>query len=182
MESVPALTSAARRAGRHLLAQPLPAPSALWRGGGRRGLTAAVCAVLPLVVGGSAGEPGLGAAGALGAFTAIYGHALPYRRRAVVVAGVALAMTVAAWLGALTGPHPVVLALVCGGLAALGTVATAVWRIGAPGPVGFVIVCGGSSALGTSPGEHVLAAGAAAALAWAGCMLPWLWDRTGPER
>ncbi|WP_141137542.1 FUSC family protein [Blastococcus mobilis] len=179
---MPALTSPARRAWRHLLGQPLPTPSALWQGGGRRGVTAAACAVLPLIVGVSAGEPGLGAAGALGAFTAIYGHALPYRRRAVVVAGVALAMTVAAWLGALTGPHPVVLALVCGGLAAVATVATAVWRIGAPGPAGFVIVCGGSSALGTAPGEHALAAGAAAALAWVGCMLPWLWDRTGPER
>lgn len=182
MELVPALPPPIRRTGRAVLGPPLPRPAALWRGGGRRGVTAALCAMLPLAIGIALDQPGLGAAGALGAFTAIYGHALPYRRRAVVLAGVALGMTLSAWLGALTGHHSGTLSFVVGALAAAGTAGTAVWRIGPPGAVGFVIVGGGSSALGTTPGEHLLAAGAAAALAWGGCMVPWLWDRTGPER
>ncbi|WP_170977628.1 FUSC family protein [Blastococcus sp. CCUG 61487] len=168
-----------RQAGRSAFGPSLPT---LWQSGGRRGLTAAVCAVVPLSVGVAFDEPGLGAAGALTAFSAIYGHALPYPRRAVVVAGVASGLAIAGWLGALTGQHPVALSLLVGVLAAVGTVATAVWRIGPPGAVGFVIVAGGSSALGTSPTEHLLVGVAAAALAWIGCMLPWLWDPTGPER
>ena len=48
-----------------------------------------------------------------------------------------------------------------------------------------MLVVGGSSALGTGPADlaaHALAAAAGATLAWAGCLLPWLWDPTGPER
>jgi uncharacterized membrane protein YccC len=120
-----------------LLGPPLPALPALWRTGGRRGVTAAVCTALPLACGIALGRADLGSAAALAAFTSVYGHALPYRRRAVVVAGVGVALTVASTLGALAGGHPVVLAL---------------------------------------------AAAAGATLAWAGCLLPWLWDPTGPER
>jgi uncharacterized membrane protein YccC len=168
-----------------LLGPPLPALSALWRTGGRRGVTAAVCTALPLACGVALGRADLGSAAALAAFTSVYGHALPYRRRAVVVAGVGVALTVAGTLGALAGGHPVVLALLCGALAAAAAAATVHWRIGPPGPLGLVLVAGGSSALGTGPADlaaHALAAAAGATLAWAGCLLPWLWDPTGPER
>ncbi|MCW2702781.1 MAG: Membrane protein of unknown function [Blastococcus sp.] len=171
--------------GSHLFGPPLPAFRSMWDTGGRRGVTAAICVVVPLLLGTWFDRPDLGAAAALGAFTAVYGHALPYRRRAIVVAGVGLALTVAAGLGALTGRHPVALSLVCGVLAAAAAVATGVWRIGPPGPLGIVLVCGGCSALGGQPSEvvvHLLAAAGGAALAWCACMLPWLWDPTGPER
>jgi hypothetical protein len=182
---VPVLPSPVRRIDGHLLGPPLPGLSALWQSGGRRGVTAAVCMVLPLLAGTLLDRPHLGAAGALGAFTAIYGHALPYRRRAIVVAGIGLVLTVAAGLGALTGPHPVALSFVSGGLAAGAAVAARVFRIGPPGPLGVLLVSGGTSALGTTPSEAggiVLAAAGGAALSWCGCMLPWLWDPTGPER
>ena len=167
-----------------LLGPPLPALLALWQTGGRRGVTAAVCTVLPLAVGVTLGRADLGSAAALAAFTSVYGHALPYRRRAVVVACVGVALTVAGTLGALAGQHPVALALLCGALAAAAAAATVRWRIGPPGPLGLVLVAGGSSALGTGAelGAHAPAAAAGAALAWAGCLLPWLWDPTGPER
>jgi hypothetical protein len=185
MGVVPALPSPVRRMDGHLLGPPLPGLAALWQAGGRRGVTAAVCVVLPLVVGTLLDRPQLGAAGALGALTAIYGHALPYRRRGPVVAGIGAALTVAAGLGALTGAHPVALSFVSGGLAAAAAVATRVWRIGPPGPLGIMLVSGGASALGTEPSEVggvMLAAAGGAALSWCGCMLPWLWDPTGPER
>ncbi|WP_143087140.1 FUSC family protein [Geodermatophilus ruber] len=176
--------SPVRRVRPHLLGPSLPALSALWQTGGRRGVTAAVCIVVPLAVGVALGRPELGSAAALGALTAVYGHALPYRRRAVVVAAVGVTLAVAGTLGALTGPHPVLLSLLCGALAAGAAAATVVWRVGPPGPLGIVLVAGGSSALGTAgePGLHLLAAAGGAALAWIGCMLPWLWDPTGPER
>ena len=75
--------------------------------GGRRGVTAAICVVDPAASSASSlDRPALGAAAALAAFTAIYGHALPYRRRAVVVAGVGAALTLAGGLGAPHRPTP----------------------------------------------------------------------------
>jgi len=93
----------------------------------------------------------LGTAAAFGGFTAIYGHALPYRRRAVVSAGVGLALTTAVLLGGLSGPHPAVLALALGLIAAAATAATAIWHIGPPGPLMAVLVGGSASTLGADP-------------------------------
>ncbi|GAB3301940.1 hypothetical protein GCM10027451_05650 [Geodermatophilus aquaeductus] len=182
---MPAAPSRTRRVGTHLVGPPVPALSALWQGGGRRGVTAAACLALALATGTALGRPDLGSAAALASFTAVYGHALPYRRRAAVVAAVGVVLTGSSTLGALAGRHPVPLVLICAGLAAAAAAASVVWRVGPPGPLGVVLVAGGSSALGTAPGGlggHALAAAAGAALAWAGCMLPWLWDPTGPER
>ncbi|SDC58634.1 Fusaric acid resistance protein-like [Geodermatophilus telluris] len=170
---------------RPLLGPPVPVLPALWQAGGRRGVTAAACLVAALAAGVAAGRPDLGSAAALASFTAVYGHALPHRRRAGVVAAVGAALVLSSTLGALTGRHPVVLVLTCAALVAAAAAAAVVWRVGPPGPLGVVLVAGGSSALGTAPGgllPHALAAAAGAALAWAGCVLPWLWDPTGPER
>jgi hypothetical protein len=185
MRVVSAAPSRVRRVRPHLVGPPLPALSALWQAGGRRGVTAAVCMTVPLALGVAAGRADLGSAAALAALTAVYGHALPYRRRAVVVAAVGVTLTVAGTLGALAGGHPVALSLLLGAMAAAAAAITVLWRVGPPGPLGIVLVAGGSSALGTAPGDlwlHALAAAGGAALAWAGCMLPWLWDPTGPER
>ncbi|MGX5658070.1 hypothetical protein ACWKWC_25080, partial [Geodermatophilus nigrescens] len=73
---------------RPLLGPPVPGPRALWRAGGRRGVTAAVCLAGALGTGAALGRVDLGSAAALASFTAVYGHALPYRRRAGVVAAV----------------------------------------------------------------------------------------------
>src|SRR6185312_17039365 len=94
-------------------------------------------------------------------------------------------LSIAGGLGALAGGHPVALAVLLGLLAAAATAAVTVWRVGPPGALGIVLVCGGSSALGAAPsgvGALFLAAVAGAALSWCACMLPWLWDPTGPER
>ncbi|MGY1729984.1 FUSC family protein [Geodermatophilus sp. SYSU D01045] len=170
---------------RPLLGPPVPPLRALWRAGGRRGVTAAACLVLTLAAGTALGRPDLGSAAGLASFTAVYGHALPYRRRAGVVAVVGVVLVASSTLGALAGGHPVALVLACAALTAAATAAGVVWRVGPPGPLGVVLVAGGSGALGTpldGLGAHTLAAAAGAALAWAGCMLPWLWDPAGPER
>jgi uncharacterized membrane protein YccC len=162
-----------------------PGPRTLWANSGRRALSAACCVALPLALGVVLGRPDLGSAAGLAGFTAIYGHALPFRRRAVVVAGVGAGLLAAFGLGALVGPHPLLLAPVLGVLVAAAAAATAVWRLGPPGPLGAVLVGGGASALGTTPGQlgpHLLAAAGGVLLSWLVCMLPWLWDPHGPER
>src|SRR3954454_16627673 len=170
---------------RRVLGPSLPGPRALWDTAGRRAVSAAGCVAVPLAVGVALGRPDLGSAAGLAGFTAIYGHALPFRRRAVVLAGVGAALLVAFALGTLAGPHPLLLAPVLGVLVTAASAATAIWRIGPPGPLGVVLVGGGASALGAAPdafGPHLLAAGGGVLLSWLVCMLPWLWDPAGPER
>src|SRR3954463_3800504 len=167
------------------LGPSLPGARALWGAAGRRARSAACCVALPLALGVALGRPDLGSAAGLAGFTAIYGHALAYRRRAVVIGGVGAGLLTAFALGSLVGPHPLLLAPVLGVLVTAAAAATAVWRIGAPGPRGAALVGGGASALGTTPGEfgpHLLAAAGGVLLSWLVCMLPWLWDPAGPER
>src|SRR3954451_14825353 len=185
MDVVTGPTAALRRAAPHLFGPRPPSPASLWAVHRRRALSAAACVVLPLALFLPLDRPDLGTAAALGGFTAVYGHALPYRRRAVVSAGVALVLVVAVTLGGLAAPHPFVLALVLGGLAAAATAATAIWQIGPPGPLMAVLVGGSASALGASPGQlgqHAAATAATAVLSWLVVMAAWTWDPAGPER
>ena len=185
MAPVSGTSSPLRRVAPHLFGPPLPPPSSLWAAHRRRALSAGACVAIPLVLSLLLDRLDLGTAAAFGGFTAIYGHALPYRRRAVVSAGVGVVLTTAVALGGLTGPHPVALALVLGLLAAAATAATAIWRIGPPGPLIVVLVGGSASTLGAAPSvlvPHIAAAAAGAAFAWLVVMAAWLWDPAGPER
>ncbi|QXG75352.1 FUSC family protein [Modestobacter sp. L9-4] len=174
-----------RRIAPHLLGPPVPPLALLWAANGRRALSAGCCVAGPLALGLALGHPGPGSAAALGGFTAVYGHALPYRRRAGVSAGAGLAVVASIALGGLSGGHPVVLALTLGLIAAAATAGAAVWRVGPPGALPPVLVAGSASALGSGAeavAQHVAAAAAAAVLSWLVVMLPWLWDPAGPER
>jgi uncharacterized membrane protein YccC len=185
MGAVTRPASAVRRVAPHLFGPPLPPASSLWAAHRRRALSAGACIALPLVLFLALDRLDLGTAAAFGGFTAIYGHALPYRRRAVVSAGVALALTTAVFLGGLSGPHPVVLAVVLGLLGAAATAATAIWHIGPPGPLMAVLVGGSASTLGADPSvlwPHVAAAAGGAAFSWLVVMAAWTWDPAGPER
>ncbi|CCH86809.1 Membrane protein of unknown function [Modestobacter italicus] len=185
MAAVPGLLAPLRWAAPHVLGPRLPAPAALWAAHGRRALSASVCVTAPLALFVLLDRADLGAAAALGGFTAVYGHALPYRRRSVVSAGVGAALVASVAVGGLAGPHPFLLAAVLGLLGAAATAATAVWQVGPPGPLMAVLVGGSASALGSSPdlvGQHVAAAAGSAAFAWLVVMAAWAWDPAGPER
>src|SRR3954471_10804812 len=178
-------SSALHRLASSVLGPRLPAPASLWAAHGRRALSAGFCVTAPLALFVALGRPDLGAAAALGGFTAVYGHALPYRRRAGVSAGVGAVLVSAVVLGGIAGPHPFLLALVLGLLAAAATAATAVWSIGPPGPLMAVLVGGSASALGTDAGligQHAAAAAGSAMLSWLVVMAAWVWDPAGPER
>src|SRR3954454_25274171 len=103
-----------RPATTHLLGPRPPAPASLWASHRRRALSAAFCVAAPLALFLLLDRADLGAAAALGGVTAVYGHADPYRRRAVVSAAVGAVLTGAFALGGLTGPRPFLLAAVLG--------------------------------------------------------------------
>src|SRR4051795_7076270 len=89
-------------------------PASLWAAHRRRALSAGFCVTAPLASFVLLGRADLGAAAALGGFTAVYGHALPYRRRSVVSAGVGAVLAAAVAVGGLAGPRPFLLAVVLG--------------------------------------------------------------------
>src|SRR3954447_11160521 len=123
MAGVPTFPAAPHLA-RRMLGPSLPAPRALWDAAGRRALTAAACVAVPLALGVALGRADLGSAAGLAGVTAIYGPALPFRRSAVVVAGVGVALLPAFALGTLVGPHELLLAPVLGLLVTAAAAAT----------------------------------------------------------
>ncbi|MFI1223424.1 MULTISPECIES: FUSC family protein [unclassified Streptomyces] len=123
-----------------------------------------------------------------GSLCALYGHGLPYARRAVAVAGVVLGMAAGLAVGlvtaSLTGSTAVLIAV--GALLAAAQKALCdATRIGPPGPVIFTFVS--SAALFAPqrpeqiPGHLALTLGAGA-FAWLVAVAPALVRREGPER
>src|SRR4051812_2206899 len=125
-------------------------PASLWAAHGRRALSAGFCVTAPLALFVALGRPDLGAAAALGGFTAVYGHALPYRRRAGVSAGVGAVLVSAVVLGGIAGAHPFPLAPGPGPLGAAGPPGAAGLVLRAPGPP----VGGAGGRRGRGPGPR----------------------------
>ncbi len=156
----------------------------MWAISGERALSGTTAIVLPLAVGVATGHVWLGATASLGGFTALYGHSVSYRRRGPLLAGVGVALTASAAVGAALGSTPYWLALALGLIAAAATLATEVWRIGPPGAVMAVLVGGAASGAvrhapaQLPPGGQValvaLLVGVGSALAWAAAMARWV--------
>lgn len=123
-----------------------------------------------------------------GSLCALYGHGLPYARRARAVAGVVLGMAaglaLALLAASLTGSTAVLIA-VGALLAAAQKVLCDATRIGPPGPVIFTFVSSAAlfapQRLGQIPG-HLALTLAAGAVAWLVAVAPALLRREGPER
>lgn len=123
-----------------------------------------------------------------GSLCALYGHNLPYARRARAVVGVVLGMlaglAVALVAASLTGSTAVLIAV--GALLAAGQkLLCDATRIGPPGPVIFTFVSSAAlfspQELGQVPGHLALTLGAGA-VAWLVTVAPALVRREGPER
>ncbi|MGK3090383.1 FUSC family protein [Streptomyces sp. WAC01490] len=123
-----------------------------------------------------------------GSLCALYGHGLPYARRARTVAGVALSMTagLAAALVTASLTHSTAVLVAVGALlAATQKAACDAVRIGPPGHVILTFVSSAAlfapQRLGQVPAHLALTLGAGA-VAWLVCVGPALIRREGPER
>ncbi|MFG2216083.1 FUSC family protein [Streptomyces sp. NPDC048685] len=123
-----------------------------------------------------------------GSLCALYGHNLPYARRARAVAGVVVSMVIGLAISlvaaSLTGSTAVLIAVGALLAAAQKTLCDAT-RIGPPGPVIFTFVTSAAlfapQHLGQVPG-HLALTLAAGAIAWLVTAGPALLRREGPER
>ncbi|WP_411086644.1 FUSC family protein [Streptomyces sp. 061-3] len=123
-----------------------------------------------------------------GSLCALYGHSLPYARRARTVAGVVVGMLVGMAISLVTASltdSTAVLIAVGALLAAGQKVLCDATRIGPPGPVIFTFVTSAAlfapQHLGQVPGHLALTA-AAGAVSWLVTVGPALLRREGPER
>jgi uncharacterized membrane protein YccC len=145
----------------------------------------AVCMAVPLAAGVIAGHPSWGMIASLGAFTGFYAHSEPYRYRARLLAGLALALALAAVAGTLASGSVVASVAVTGAVAAAGTVICIALQTGPPREHFLVLVTLMTSSLPLAPagaparGGLMLAGGA---VAWLVVMSGWLRDRSAPER
>ncbi len=148
-------------------------------------LRAAACMAVPLSAGVIAGHASYGMLASLGALSGLYGQHEPYRRRALLLAGVAAAIALAAIAGTVVAPSAVASVLVVGAIAALATFACLTLEIGPPREHMIVLVALMASTLPLDPpgalarGGLVLAGGA---VAWCIAMSGALADRSRPER
>ncbi|THA67111.1 FUSC family protein [Streptomyces sp. A0958] len=124
-----------------------------------------------------------------GSLCALYGHNLPYARRAGTVAAVVLGMTaglgIALVMASLTGSAAVLIAV--GALLAAGQkLLCDASRVGPPGPVIFTFVSSAAlfvpQTLGQVPGHLALTLGAGAVSWLVAVVAPALIRRDGPER
>ncbi|WP_411080394.1 FUSC family protein [Streptomyces sp. cmx-18-6] len=123
-----------------------------------------------------------------GSLCALYGHSLPYARRARTVAGVVLGMAAGLAIALVTASltqSTAVLVAVGALLAAAQKVLCDATRIGPPGHVILTFVSSAAlfapQRLGQVPG-HLVPTLAAGAVAWLVCLGPAVFRREGPER
>ncbi|MFJ8855917.1 FUSC family protein [Streptomyces sp. NPDC102437] len=123
-----------------------------------------------------------------GSLCALYGHNLPYARRARAVAGVVVSMVIGLAISlvaaSLTGSTAVLIAVGALLAAAQKTLCDAT-RIGPPGPVIFTFVTSAALFVPQQPGQvpgHLALTLAAGAIAWLVTAGPALVRREGPER
>ncbi|MEY9846281.1 putative membrane protein YccC [Streptacidiphilus sp. BW17] len=156
-----------------------------------RAATAMAIPALPIAL---AGQSRLAVYAMLGAFTTAFGRNMPYRRRAWVLAAVALAMTTAVAAGsalaalarpAAGGEGAVVVIAVTAAVAGTAKFACDAARLSGLGAVlllfSFAVAANGS-ATGADIGPQTGVAAAGAASAWVLSLVGWLWHPDRPQR
>jgi hypothetical protein len=139
---------------------------------------------LPLVVGAATGHVAEGGQAALGSLAALYGTDAPYRRRAWIVAVMAVVLASVTALGTLVTPSVVATCAAGGALGLLAALGALALRLGPPREYFVLLTFLLATTLPEDPGAWasrgglVLAGGAAG---WLVALAPWALRRPGPE-
>jgi len=152
----------------------------------RRGpaLRAMLCLALPLLIGFLTGHPADGAQASFGGLAGLYVPDSPYRYRARVILAVGAGLTLAVFLGAVTGSHGGVAALVAGMFAAAASFICQTVELSPPREIMFVMALLAATAV---PGDAAQAlhrsalTAAGGVLAWLVSLAPALLGRARPE-
>jgi uncharacterized membrane protein YccC len=148
-------------------------------------LRAAFCMAVPVLVGWRTGDIAAGLTATLGAFTVLYGSRRPYRNRAVLLAVVAVSLSVSVGLGIWAASIVWVGVLAVAAIATIATLLCNALEVGPPGAYQFALVCAAGTGLHAqheNPMRAALLALAGGAFAWLAHMSGALVSVRGPER
>lgn len=163
------------------LSQVRPSPPQRWA----FALRAALAMGIPVLLGTWAGVPSYGLLATLGAFTALYGGGRPYASRAITLALIAGAFTLAVMFGLWLDAWPWLVVPALSLVSMLATWLCNAARLGPPGAYLFVLACAAGTALPIGPlsplqaGLLVLGGGTGA---WLLHTAGALFQLRGPER
>jgi uncharacterized membrane protein YccC len=143
-----------------------------------------LCLAVPLLIGLLTGHPAEGAQASFGGLAGLYVPDSPYRYRARVVAAVGAGLTLAVFLGAVTGSFGWVAALVAGVFAGGASFICQAVELSPPREIMFIMALLAATAIPADAAQALLRAavtGAGAGLAWLISMSPALFNRDRPE-
>lgn len=149
-----------------------------------KAFSAGLAAALPVVIGILFGHLDYGLIGALGSFAYLYVFNIPYAQRAKKIFTVVLGLSLVTYLGTISAPYPMAIAILMGIIAAVVVFIFGALKITGPSAIFFVLVFAMATGMPINPDEAFLRTGlvfASGCLAWILAMIGWLFDPHGPE-
>lgn len=149
-----------------------------------KAFSAGLAASLPVMIGLAFGHLQYGLIAGLGGFAYLYVFNIPYAQRAKKIFLVVLGLTFVTYLGTITAPYPLAVAILMGIIGAVAIFVFGALKITGPSAVFFVLVFAMSSGMPINPDEAFLRAGlvfSSGCLSWVISMLGWFINPHGPE-
>ncbi|MFS0824791.1 FUSC family protein [Bacillus sp. 1P02SD] len=145
---------------------------------------AGLAAALPVIIGLALGNLQYGLIAGLGGFTYLYVFNIPYAQRAKKIFSVVLGLTFVTYLGTISAPYPLAVAILMGIIAAVVIFVFGALKIAGPSAIFFVLVFAMTSGMPINPDEAFLRAGLvflSGCLSWMIAMTGWFFNPHGPE-
>ncbi|MEH7239026.1 FUSC family protein [Bacillus sp. JJ1562] len=149
-----------------------------------KAFSAGLAAALPVMIGLAFGNLQYGLIAGLGGFTYLYVFNIPYAQRAKKIFSVVLGLTFVTYLGTISAPYPLAVAILMGIIAAVAIFVFGALKITGPSAIFFVLVFAMTTGMPINPDEAFLRAGLvflSGCFSWMIAMFGWFVNPHGPE-
>ncbi len=149
-----------------------------------KAFSAGVAAALPVMIGLAFGNLQYGLIAGLGGFSYLYVFNIPYAQRAKKIFSVVLGLSIVTYLGTISAPYPLAVAILMGIIGAVAMFVFGALKITGPSAIFFVLVFAMSSGMPINPDDAFLRAGLvflSGCLSWIIGMIGWFFNPYGPE-
>ena len=149
-----------------------------------KAFSAGLAAALPVMIGLFFGNFQYGLIAGLGGFTYLYVFNIPYAQRAKKIFSVVLGLTIVTYLGTISAPYPLAVAIMMGIIGAVTLFVFGALKIAGPSAIFFVLVFAMTTGMPINPDEAFIRAGLvflSGILSWIISMIGWFFNPHGPE-
>lgn len=149
-----------------------------------KAFSAGLAAALPILIGWALGNLRYGLIAGLGGFSYLYVFNIPYAQRAKKIFSVVLGLTLVTYLGTISAPYPLAVAVLMGIIGAVVIFIFGALKITGPSAIFFILVFAMTTGMPINPDEAFLRAGLvflSGCLAWVISMIGWFFNPHGPE-